>query len=112
VPQSILRLTPIPLKFGETIYFITRSVSEETQERRFFLAYASGYEERMHAWQPNFNGIALNPEPEASGKGPNQFGVTRTIQSPAGLKQMLVQGSAVIASGTIFGGSSASGSIW
>jgi hypothetical protein len=37
------------LKFGETICFITRSVSEETQERRVFLAHASGYEERMHA---------------------------------------------------------------
>jgi hypothetical protein len=54
-----LPLNSIPLKFGETICFITRSVSEETQERRVFLAYASGYEERMHAWQPNFNGITV-----------------------------------------------------
>jgi hypothetical protein len=52
-------LNAIPLKFGETTCFITRSVSEETQERRVFLAHASGYEERMHAWQPNFNGIGV-----------------------------------------------------
>jgi hypothetical protein len=44
-----LPLNAIPLKFGETTCFITRSVSEETQERRVFLAHASGYEERMHA---------------------------------------------------------------
>jgi hypothetical protein len=42
-------LNETALKFGETICFITRSVSEETQERRVYLAHASGYEERMHA---------------------------------------------------------------
>jgi hypothetical protein len=55
---SATSFNPKPLKFGETICFITRSVSEETEERRAFLAYASGYEERMHARPPG-SGVSI-----------------------------------------------------